>query len=55
MRILLRVKGTVHQKMKIQSLSTHTHTDGRMGEVFVDYKTLLLFQRKKVCSYLPNN
>ncbi len=27
-------KGTVHPKIKIQSLSTHTHTDGRVGEVF---------------------
>ncbi len=28
------LKGTVHPKMKIQSLSTHTYTDGRVGEVF---------------------
>ncbi len=28
------LKGTVHPKMKIQSLSTHIHTDGRVGEVF---------------------
>ncbi len=27
-------KGIVHPKMKIQSLSTHTHADGRVGEVF---------------------
>ncbi len=47
------LKGTVHPKMKIQSLSSHTDTDGRVGKVF--YKTLLVFQREKVCCYLPSN
>ncbi len=26
-------EGIIHPKMKIQSLSTHPHTDGRLGEV----------------------
>ncbi len=39
--------------MKIQPLSTQTHMDGRVGEFFLVHKTLLLFQRTKVCSYLP--
>ncbi len=42
------LKGQFIQKMKIQSLSTHTHTDGRVGEVFLVHKTLLVFQRKKL-------
>ncbi len=28
------IKSTVHSKIKIQSLSTHSHTDGRVDEVF---------------------
>ncbi len=28
------IKGTVHPKMKIQSLSSHPHADERFGEVF---------------------
>ncbi len=28
------LKERVHPKMKIQSLPTHTHTDGRVGDVF---------------------
>ncbi len=33
-------KGIVHPKMKIQSLSSQTHADGRAGEVYLFHKTL---------------
>ncbi len=38
-------KGIAHPKIHSNLLSTHT--DGRVGEVFLAYKTLLVFQRKK--------
>ncbi len=41
------IKGTVHSKMKIHSLSTDPHGDGRLGEVFLVHKTLLEFHRKR--------
>ncbi len=40
-------KGIVPPKIKIQSLSTLPHADGRSGEVLLVYKMLLEFQRKK--------
>ncbi len=38
------IKGIFHPKMKTQSLSAHSHTDGRF---FLFHKTLLEFQGKK--------
>ncbi len=42
------IKGTVHSKMKIHSLSTDPHGNGMLGEIFLVHKTLLEFHRTKV-------
>ncbi len=42
------IKGIVHPKMKIQSLSTHPHADGKTGEVLGVHKTLMEFHEKEV-------
>ncbi len=41
------LKAMVHPKMKIQSLSTHTHTMGRVGEVFKFTKHYWCFRGKR--------
>ncbi len=44
------IKGKVHPKM---ILSTHSHADGRLGEVFLVHKTMLEFHREKALQYSP--
>ncbi len=45
--------GIVRQKMKIQSLSTHPHADGRSGKFFSPQDTAGVSQEKGVV--VPNN
>ncbi len=48
-------KRIVDPKIKIQSLSTHPHADGRLGEVFLAYKLCWNFTGKRRRSHLPNS
>ncbi len=40
-------KGIVHPKFKIQSISTHPHSDGRSGEIFLSTKHYWSFTGKR--------
>ncbi len=47
------IKGIAHLKIRIHSLPTHPHPNGRSGKVFLVLKTPLEFHRTKTLHNVP--